>query len=98
MTNMTKCKMETIVNYNAGEQAATVCTRAKAVMRKRDQYVKSYRKNYKLMKQTDIDKTCSMPKAYICYRKSRTLNVEQRVGKEIDFKSSSLWNEVKINI
>ena len=34
MTKLTKYEMETIVNYNAAEQTATVYTRDKAVMRK----------------------------------------------------------------
>ncbi len=33
MTNLTKYEMETVVNYNAGEQTATVYTRYKSVMR-----------------------------------------------------------------
>lgn len=34
MTNLTKYEMETVVNYNAGEQTATVYTRDKSVMRR----------------------------------------------------------------
>lgn len=75
---MTKYEMETIVNYNAGEHIATVYTRDKAVMHKLAQLVREYTENYKLIKQTDIDKTYSMPKSYVNYRKPRTLNVEQR--------------------
>lgn len=78
MTNMTKYEMETIVNYNAGEQTATVYTRDKTVMRKLDQLVRDYPESYTLIKQTDIDKTYSMPKSYVNYRKPRTLNAEQR--------------------
>ena len=32
MANLTKYEMETVVNYNAGEQTATVYTRDKSVM------------------------------------------------------------------
>lgn len=32
MTKLTKYEMETVVNYNAGEQTATVYTRDKAVI------------------------------------------------------------------
>ena len=39
MTNLTKCEMEMVVNYNAGEQTATVYTRDKSVMRRLDRLV-----------------------------------------------------------
>ena len=78
MTNLTKYEMETVVNYNAGEQTATVYTRDKSVMRKLDRLMADYPDSYKLLKQTDIDKTYSMPKAYITYREARTVSDEQR--------------------
>ncbi len=78
MTNLTKYEMETVVNYNAGEQTATVYTRDKSVMRKLDRLVADYPDSYKLLKQTDIDKTYSMPKSYITYRKPRMVSDEQR--------------------
>ena len=78
MTNITKNEMETIVNYSAGEQTATVYTRDKMVMRKLDQLVRDYPESYKLINQTEIDKTYSMPKSYVNYRKPRTMNAEQR--------------------
>ena len=61
MTNLTKCEMETVVNYNAGEQTATVYTRDKSVMRRLDRLVADYPDSYKLLNQTGIDKTYSMP-------------------------------------
>ena len=78
MTNLTKYEMETVVNYNAGEQTATVYTRDKSVMRKLDRLVSDYPDSYKLLKQTDIDKTYSMPKSHITYRKPRMVSDEQR--------------------
>lgn len=72
MTNLTRYEMETVVNYNAGEQTATVYTRDKAVMRRLDQLAADYPEIYKLVRQTDIDKTYSVPKSYISYRKPRT--------------------------
>lgn len=78
MTNLTKYEMEIIVNYNAGEQIATVFTRDKSVMRRLDRLVANYPDSYKLLKQTDIDKTYSMPKSYVAYRKPRTVSDEQR--------------------
>ena len=78
MTNLTRYEMETVVNYNAGEQTATVYTRDKAVMRRLDQLAADYPEIYKLVKQTDIDKTYSVPKSYISYRKPRAVSVDQR--------------------
>ncbi|MEY8431015.1 hypothetical protein AALC75_10865 [Lachnospiraceae bacterium 48-42] len=78
MTNLTKCEMETVVNYNAGEQTATVYTRDKSVMRRLDRLVADYPDSYKLLNQTNIDKTYSMPKLYVTYRKPRVVSDEQR--------------------
>ena len=78
MTKLTKYEMETIVNYNAAEQTATVYTRDKSVMRKLDRLVADYPDSYKLLNQTDIDKTYSMPKSYVTYRKPRMISNEQR--------------------
>ena len=61
MANLTKCEMETVVNYNVGEQTATVYTRDKSVMRRLDRLVADYPESYKLLSQTEIDKTYSMP-------------------------------------
>ena len=78
MTNLTKYEMETVVNYNAGEQTATVYTRDKSVMRRLDRLVEDYPDSYKLLNQTDIDKTYSMPKSYVTYRKPRMLSDKHR--------------------
>ena len=59
MTNLTKYEMETVVNYNAGEQTATVYTRDKSVMRKLDRLVADYPDSYKL----------TGPKAAVIYGK-----------------------------
>lgn len=76
MANLTKYEMETVVNYNAGEQTATVDTRDKSVMRKLDRIVADYPDSYQLLNQTDIDKTYSMPKSFVTYRKPRTGKAE----------------------
>ena len=46
---LSRYEQETIVNYNAGEQTATVYTRDKAVMRKLDTLVADFPDTYKLM-------------------------------------------------
>ena len=85
ITNITKYELGTIVDYSAREQTATVYTRDKTVMCKLDQLVRDYPESYTLIKQTDIDKTYSMPKLYVNYRKPRTLNAEQFGGKTRNF-------------
>ncbi len=78
MVNLTKYEMETVVNYNAEEQTATVYTRDKSVMRRLDRLVADYPDSYRLLRQTDIDKTYSMPKSFVTYRKPRAVSNEQR--------------------
>ena len=78
MSKLTKYEMETIVNYNAAEQTATVYTRDKAVMRKLDTLVADFPGTYKLTGQDGISKTYSFPKSYVTYRKPRTVSAEQR--------------------
>lgn len=78
MTPLTRYEQETIINFNAGEQTATVYTRDRTVMRKLDRLVAEFPDTYKLTGQTDIDKTYSMPKLYVSYRKPRKLSDEQR--------------------
>ena len=55
MTPLTRYGQETIINFNAGEQTATVYTRDRAVMRKLDRLVAEFPDTYKLTGQTDID-------------------------------------------
>lgn len=78
MANLTKYEMETVVKYNAGEQTATVYTRDKSVMRRLDRLVADYPDSYRLLRQTDIDKTHSMPKSFVTYRKPRAVSNERR--------------------
>ncbi len=78
MSNLSKYEQETIINFNAGEQTAVVYTRDKAVMRKLDTLVIEFPEVYRLVGETDIDKTYSMPKSCVSYRKPRRLSDEQR--------------------
>ena len=78
MTPLSRYEQETVVNYNAGEQTATLYTRDKAVMRKLDRFVADFPDIYKLIGQTDIDKTYSLPKSYVTYRKPRKISDGQR--------------------
>ena len=47
-------------------------------MRKLDTLAADFPDTYKLIRQTDIDKTYSMPKSYVTYRKPRKISDEQR--------------------
>ena len=57
MTNLTKYKMEMVVNCNIREQTANVYTRDKSVMQKLNWLVSEYPNTYMLRKQTDVDKS-----------------------------------------
>ena len=75
---LSRYEQETVVNYNAGEQTATLYTRDKAVMRKLDTLVADFPDTYKLTGQDEVSKTYSFPKTYVSYRKPRTVSTEQR--------------------
>ena len=74
MGRLSKYKQGTVINFNAGEQTATVYTRDKAAMRNLDALVIEFPEIYKLVGKTDIDKTYSMPKSCVSYRKPRRLS------------------------
>ena len=75
---LSRYEQETVVNYNAGEQTATVYTRDKAVIRKLDTLVAEFPDTYNLIEQDEVSKTYSFPKSYISYRKPRVVSAEQR--------------------
>ena len=76
MAVLTKYEQETVINFNVAESDAVVFTRDKAVMRKLDALVTELPEVYKCIKVTDIDKTYSMPKQYVSYRKPRKISEE----------------------
>ena len=78
MSKLSKYEQETIINFNVAESDAVIYTRDKAVMRKLDALVNEFPEVYKCLKVTDIDKTYSMPKKYVSYRKPRRISEEQR--------------------
>ena len=78
--NLSRLEQETIVNYNAAEQTATVYTRDKAVMRRLDALKDAFPDTYKLIGQTDIDKTYEMPKSLVNFRKPMRLSEAQRAA------------------
>ena len=74
----TRFEQETVINFNAEEEMASLYTRDSAVMRRMDKLVNSFPEVYRCVKATDIDKTYEMPKSYVSYRKPRKLSEEQR--------------------
>ena len=75
---LSKYEQETIINFNVAESDAVVFTRDKAVIRKLDALVTEFPEVYKCIGETDIDKTYSMPKQYVSYRKPRRRSLERR--------------------
>ena len=75
---LSKYEQETIINFNVAESDAVVFTRDKAVIRKLDALVTEFPEVYKCIGETDIDKTYSMPKQYVSYRKPRRISAERR--------------------
>ena len=57
---LTRYEQETIINFNAGDQTATLYTRGPVVMRQLDALVTEYPDIFKCVGETDIDKTYSM--------------------------------------
>ena len=78
MSKLSKYEQETIINFNVAEADAVVFTRDKSVMRKLDALVTEFPEVYRCIGETDIDKTYSMPKQYVSYRKPRKLTKAQR--------------------
>ena len=75
---LSRYEQETIINFNAGEEMATVYTRDPAVIRKLDSLVIEFPEVYRCIRVTDIDRTYEMPKSSVSYRKPRRLSEEQR--------------------
>ena len=90
---LSRYEQETIVNYNAGEQTATLYTRDKAVMRKLDTLVADYPDTYKLTGQDEVSKTYSFPKAYVSYRRPRKISDEQRLQAKKRMQEINLANK-----
>lgn len=78
MSKLSKYEQKTIINFNVAESDAMVFTRDKAVIRKLDSIGKEFPEVYKCIGETDIDKTYSMPKQYVSYRKPRRISANRR--------------------
>lgn len=74
LSRLTKYEQETVINFNVAERDAVVFTRDKATMKKLDALVTEFPEVYKCIAETDIDKTYSMPKQYVSYRKPRKIS------------------------
>ena len=76
---LTRYEQETIINFSALDQMATLNTRDPAVMRKVDALVIDYPDTFKCIGETDVDKTYEMPKSVVTYRKPRRISDERRI-------------------
>ena len=88
---LSKYEQETIINFNVAESDAVVFTRDKAVIRKLDSLVTEYPDTFKCVGETDIDKTYSMPKQYVSYRKPR------RISEEIKQRRRDMMQNFNVN-
>ena len=79
MSKLSKYEQETIINFNVAESDAVVFTRDKSVIRKLDALVNEFPEVYKCIGETDIDKTYSMPKQYVSYRKPRKISEDVKI-------------------
>jgi hypothetical protein len=75
---LSRYEQETVINFNADEQTATLYTRDSVIIRRIDALVSEFPEVYRCIKATEYDKTYEMPKSYISYRKPRKLTEEQR--------------------
>ena len=90
---LSRYEQESILNYNAGEQTATLYTRDKTVMRKLDTLVADFPDTYKLTGQDEVSKTYSLPKAYVSYRRPRKISDEQRLQAKNRMREINLANK-----
>lgn len=89
---LTRYEQETIINFSADDQTATLYTRDPVVMRQLDALVTEYPDIFKCIGETDIDKTYSMPKSRISYRKPRRISRGQETaGKGCYEKDKRMW-------
>ena len=75
---LTRYEQETVINFNAEEPDATVYTRDKAVMKKLDALVAEFPDVFRCVGETDIDKTYSLPKSRVKYRRPRRISEAKR--------------------
>lgn len=90
---LTREEQETIINFCAAEQTATLYTRDPAVMRKIDKLVIEHPDIYRCTGETDIDKTYEMPKSSVSYRKPRRLSEDQRKAARERMKSVKMQSK-----
>ncbi len=93
MSKLSRYEQETIINFNAGEEMATVYTRDPAVMRRLDALVIEFPEVYRCIGYTDIDKTYEMPKSSVTYRKPRKLSEEQRILAKQRMETINQWKK-----
>nr|DAK96106.1 MAG TPA: Guanine nucleotide exchange factor synembryn [Caudoviricetes sp.] len=76
--NITRLEQETIVNFNAAEDTASVYTADPVYMRKLDKLCEREPASYKLVKQDKDGKWYEMPKRLVRFATSRIMTDEQK--------------------
>lgn len=76
-----KCEQEVIISFDADSDVATLYSAYPKWIRKMDKLVEQYPDIYKLVGETDVSKTYSMPKEYISCRKPRNYSDAYREQK-----------------
>lgn len=76
--NLTAYEQETIINFNNGEQEASIYTCNKALMKKLDNFCKRRPDLYKLDDKNENSKTYLFPKNLVTLRVPKVLTQKQR--------------------
>lgn len=76
--NITRLEQETIVNFNAAEDTASVYTADPVYMRKLDKLCEREPVSYKLVKQDKDGKWYEMPKRLVRFATTRIMTEEQK--------------------
>jgi hypothetical protein len=76
--NITRLEQETIVNFNAAEDTASVYTADPVYMRKLDKLCEREPASYKLVKQDKDGKWYEMPKRLVRFATTRIMTDEQK--------------------
>jgi hypothetical protein len=76
--NITRLEQETIVNFNAAEDIASIYTADPVYMRKLDKLCEREPMSYKLVKQDKDGKWYEMPKRLVRFATTRIMTDEQK--------------------
>lgn len=76
--NLTNIERETIINFNDGEDIASIYTCNKALIKRLDTYCKKRPDIYKKVEEDYLSKTYEFPKKYVAIKIPRVLSEERK--------------------